>query len=144
MIRRFALLMFTALLLAACSNPADIKTPVPPGTTEYRTGSAAQADAIIADWQQVAWAEMAADGVKPETKEESVFVTAQSLTELEAYYDASLREGGWVALNRMPGNTGDVLLSGYDHGTVALVIGALDAAKFGGTGTIVYTLRGHK
>lgn len=44
----------------------------------------------------------------------------------------------------MPGLQGDVLLDGYEHGTTALVIGAIDASKFGGEGIVVYTLRGTK
>jgi hypothetical protein len=141
--RRFFVLLLMAFVLAACGGGGDTTVPAPPASTAFESSGSQQVDTLIEDWREVAWAQMAADGVKPETKIESVYQSTASLADIQTFYD-DLTTKGWWRLARMPGVEGDVMLSGYEHGTTALVVGAVDASKFGGNGVVVYTLKGTK
>lgn len=140
--RMLVLLLILPLLLSACGG-GDTTVPDPPASTPFESSGSPQVDAAIADWRTSAWEAMAADGVKPETKEERVFQSTASLAEIDAFY-GELTTNGWWRLQRMPGLSGNVLLSGFETGTTALVIGAIDASQYGGEGTVIYTLKGTK
>jgi hypothetical protein len=137
------LLLLVPLVLTACGGGGDTTVPPPPAATPFESSGSAQVDALVADWRTAAWEQMAADGVKPETKVEQVYQSTATLADVEKAY-ADLTNKGWIKLPRMPGLQGDVLLTGYEHGTTALVVGAVDASKFGGQGVVIYTLKGTK
>jgi hypothetical protein len=139
--RYLALLLLMPLFLTACGG-GDITVPDPPAAQPF-TSSSPQVDAIIEEWRTVAWEAMAADAVKPETKVEAVFQSTASLEDIETHY-GTLTTRGWWRVRTMPGLQGDVLFAGYEQGTTAIVIGAIDASKFGGEGTVIYTLMGTK
>jgi hypothetical protein len=140
--RRFlALILILPVLLTACGG-GDITVPEPPAAQPFASSSP-EIDAIIAEWRTAAWDAMLADAVKPETKVEAVYQSSASLNDIDSHY-SGLTSRGWWRVRTMPGLQGDVLLAGYEQGTTALVVGALDASKFGGTGTVIYTLKGTK
>ncbi|MEN9938898.1 MAG: hypothetical protein RLZZ387_5477 [Chloroflexota bacterium] len=140
--RVLVFLMLLPLLLTACGG-GDTTVADPPASQPFAGSESEQVNGLVEDWQRVAWEEMAADGVKPETKEEKIYQSTASLADIEKFY-GELTTKGWYRLNRMPGLQGDILLAGYEHGTTALVVGAIDASKHGGEGVIIYTLKGTK
>lgn len=138
------LLLLVALALSACaggSPPAAVADP--PGAQPFEQSDSAQVNQIIQGWQAEVPAEMQAHAVKPETIEEKVFQTEATLQQVADHYN-QLTAQSWIASPRMPGLQADrgILLLGYEHGTTDLVVGALDASKFGGSGVVVYTARG--
>ncbi len=143
MVRKLVMLFFLATVLSACGASGDTTVPDPPKSAVYAPGANAKIDGVIAGWQTGAWGEMTKDGVKAESKLEKVYTSTASLDELNAFYN-SLVDKGWMRVSAMPGVKAPYLLSGYDHGTTSLVVGAIDATQFGGTGTVIYTLKGVK
>lgn len=141
--RVLLLLLLIPLVLTACGGSSDTTVPTPPASSAFESSGSSQVDKLIASWREVGWAQMAADGVKAESKVEAIYQTTASLAEIDSHYQ-QLTNNGWHRLQRLPGVSGDVMLSGYEHGTTALVVGAVDASKFGGTGVVVYTLKGTK
>jgi hypothetical protein len=147
--RVLLLLMTTMLMLTACA--AGDTTVAPPPQAEKVTESVGntEIDQILGQWKDSAQAAMKGDAVKPETIVEEIYTTPASLTDVKKYYN-TLTTKGWYPVRKMSvGDTAEnpndtVLLLGYEHGTTALVVGALDATKFGGTGVVVYTLKGTK
>jgi hypothetical protein len=122
----------------------DVTVPPPPNAQPFESSGSPKVDQIIASWRSVAIEEMKKDAVKEETLVEEIFIIDNgSLADVQNHYMA-LTQNGWWHVRRMPGLQGDVLLDGYEHGTTALVIGAIDASKFNGKGIVVYTLRGTK
>jgi hypothetical protein len=141
--RRILMLLLLSFVLAACGGGGDTTVPEPPSSRPFESSGSQQVDALVADWRTVAWEQMAADGVKPESKVEQVYQSTASLAEIDTFY-GELTTRGWYRLARMPGLRGDVLLSGYENGVTSLVVGAVDASKFGGEGVVIYTLKGAK
>lgn len=143
LIRIVAITLVALLTLAACGG-RDVTVPPPPNAQPFESSGSPKVDQIIAAWRNVAVEEMKKDAVKEETLVEAIFIIADgSLEDVQNHYMA-LTQNGWWHVRRMPGLQGDVLLDGYEHGTTALVIGAVDASKFNGSGIVVYTLRGTK
>lgn len=143
LIRIVAITLVALLTLAACGG-GDVTVPPPPNAQPFESSGSPKVDQIIAAWRNVAVEEMKKDAVKEETLVEAIFIIADgSLEDVQNHYMA-LTQNGWWHVRRMPGLQGDVLLDGYEHGTTALVIGAVDASKFNGSGIVVYTLRGTK
>jgi len=142
-IRIMAIVILALLALAACGG-GDVTVPPPPNAQPFESSGSSKVDQIIASWRSVAIEEMKKDAVKEETLVEEIFIIDNgSLADVQNHYMA-LTQNGWWHVQRMPGLQGDVLLDGYEHGTTALVIGAIDASKFNGKGIVVYTLRGTK
>lgn len=142
-IRIITIVILALFALAACGG-GDVSVPPPPNAQPFESSGSPRIDQIIALWKNVAIEEMRKDAVKEESLVEEIFiVTDGSLEDVQNHYMA-LTQNGWWHLQRMPGLQGDVLLDGYEHGTTALVVGAIDASKFGGKGIVVYTLRGTK
>lgn len=142
-IRIIAMILLGLLALAACGG-GDVSVPPPPNAQPFESSTSPKIDQIIASWKSVAIEEMRKDAVKEESLVEEIFIINDgSLEDVQNHYMA-LTQQGWWHLKRMPGLQGDILLDGYEHGTTALVIGAIDASKFGGSGIVVYTLRGTK
>lgn len=143
LIRIVAITLVALLTLAACGG-GDVTVPPPPNAQPFESSGSPKVDQIIAAWRNVAVEEMKKDAVKEETLVEAIFIIADgSLEDVQNHYMA-LTQNGWWHVRRMPGLQGDVLLDGYEHGTTALVIGAVDASQFNGSGIVVYTLRGTK
>lgn len=143
LIRIVAITLVALLTLAACGG-GDVTVPPPPNAQPFESSGSPKVDQIIAAWRNIAVEEMKKDAVKEETLVEAIFIIADgSLEDVQNHYMA-LTQNGWWHVRRMPGLQGDVLLDGYEHGTTALVIGAVDASKFNGSGIVVYTLRGTK
>jgi predicted small lipoprotein YifL len=141
--RALLLVLMLAFALAACGGSGDTTVPPPPNSSAYQAGSNQKIDAIISGWQRSVPEEMKAQGAKPETIEQATYVTTASLAEIQHFYQ-QLTSKGWTASRRAPGldATQGVLLLGFQHGTTGLAVGALDAGKFGGSGTIIYTCKG--
>lgn len=141
--RMLTLALVALVMLTACGG-GDTTVTAPPSSRPYESSGSEQVDAIIAAWQTAALEEMRKDAVKEETLAEAIYVVDDgTLQDVHNHYLA-LTQNGWWHLKRMPGLQGDVLLDGFEHGTTALVVGAIDASKFGGDGIVVYTLKGTK
>jgi hypothetical protein len=136
-------LMLLALVLAGCGGtPADTTVGDPPQSKIIETSGNAKIDKLVADWKTAVPASMREQLVK-DPIEEKVYQSTASLEEIDAFYK-KLTSQSWIVAPRMPGIQNGVLLTGYDSGNTALVIGAVDAKPLGGTGVIVYTAKGTK
>ena len=138
------LLMLFALVLAGCGGPSDTTVADPPGSTPLAEADNAKVNEIISGWKEAVPQELEAQQVKAETIEQKVYESTASLQDIAGFYD-QLIEKGWVKDKHVPGLQGGVLLTGYQiGGTTSLVVGALDATQFGGSGVVVYTAKGTK
>jgi len=132
-----------ALVLAGCGGAeADTTVGDPPQSKVIEASGNPQIDKLVADWKTVVPTSMKDQLVK-EPIEEKVYQSTASLEEIDAFYK-QLTEKSWTVAPRMPGVQNGILLTGYDSGNTALVIGAIDAKPLGGTGVIVYTAKGTK
>jgi hypothetical protein len=137
-------IVLLGLVLAGCGGtPADTTVGDPPQSKAIETSGNQQIDKVIADWKSTVKASMVEQQIKQETIEEKLYQSSASLTEIDAFYK-QLTSKSWVVAPRMPGVQNGVLLTGYDIGNTALVIGAIDAKPLGGTGVVVYTAKGTK
>jgi hypothetical protein len=135
--------LLLALVLAACGGtPADTTVGDPPQSKVIEASGNPQIDKLVADWKTAVQASMKEQLVK-DPIEEKVYQSTASLEEIEAFYK-KLTEKSWIKSTRMPGIQNGILLTGYDSGNTALIIGAVDAKPLGGTGVIVYTAKGTK
>lgn len=143
--RRFLVMLAAAMVLAACGTDSTTLTVADPPQATVVTGSTtAQADKIINEWKTTVPEELALRGIKPETIQQQVYQSSATLEQVAEHYQ-TLTTQGWVRSARMPGIQGNYLLDGYDHSQIStVVIGAIDASQYGGTGTIIYTARGNK
>lgn len=142
--RRMLLMLAIATLILTGCGSGDTTVPAPPKSSPYESSSSQQVDTIITEWKTVAQTKMKEDLVKPETIVEQIYSSTASIDEIKTHY-ATLTNSGWWEVKRMAGmQTDEVLFLGYEHGTTALVVGAIDASKFGGNGLVVYTLKGTK
>jgi predicted small lipoprotein YifL len=143
--RRTLLLLLTlTIALTACGAGGDTTVPAPPQATKVEQAEIAEINQILTQWKTVAPEQMRADAVKPETLEENVYTSPGTLAEVKTHYN-SLTNNGWYVVKNLVGAENDqVLLLGYEHGTTALVVGAIDASRFGGSGVVIYTLKGTK
>ena len=133
-----------ALVLAGCGGtPADTTVGDPPQSNVIEASGNQQIDKLVADWKTVVPASMKEQLVKEETIEEKVYQSTASLEEIDAFYK-KLLDHSWIVAPRMPGIQNGILLTGYDSGNTALIVGAIDAKPLGGTGVIVYTAKGTK
>jgi len=133
-----------ALVLAGCGGtPADTTVGDPPQAKLIEASGNQQIDKLLADWKTAVPASMKEQLVKEETIEEKVYQSDASLEEIDTFYK-KLTEKSWIVAPRMPGIQNGVLLTGYDIGSTALIVGAIDAKPLGGTGVIVYTAKGTK
>ena len=136
-------IVLLALVLAGCGGtPADTTVDNPPQSKEIETSGNAQIDKLVADWKTAVPASMKDQLVK-DPIEEKLYQSTASLEDIDAFYK-KLTEKSWVVAPRMPGVQNGILLTGYDSGNTALIIGAVDAKPLGGTGVIVYTAKGTK
>lgn len=136
-------LMVIVFALTACSGSGDTTVADPPGSTPVTTIENPKINQIIEGWKSGAKSEFQIAAVKPETVEEKVYQSSSSLQDIANFY-ATLTQKGWYQVRRMPGLQDGVLVAGYEQGTTSLVVGALDASKFGGSGVVIYTIKGSK
>ena len=137
-------IVLLALVLAGCGGtPADTTVGDPPQAKLIEASGNQQIDKLLADWKTAVPASMKEQLVKEETIEEKVYQSDASLEEIDTFYK-KLTEKSWIVAPRMPGIQNGVLLTGYDIGSTALIVGAIDAKPLGGTGVIVYTAKGNK
>lgn len=142
--RTLPLLLTLIIALSACGAPGDTSVAAPPQATKVEQVESTEINQILTQWKTVAPEQMRADAVKPETLEENIYTASGTLAEIKTHYN-SLTNNGWhVVKNLASAQNDQVLLLGYEHGTTALVVGAIDATRFGGTGVVVYTLKGTK
>ena len=135
--------LLLALVLAACGGtPADTTVGDPPQSKVIEASGNQQIDKLVADWKIAVPASMKEQLVK-DPIEEKVYQSNASLEEIDAFYK-KLTENSWIESTRMPGIQNGILLTGYDSGNTALIVGAVDAKPLGGTGVIVYTAKGTK
>jgi hypothetical protein len=139
-------LVVLVFALSACGATGDTKVDLPPKATKVSESvNIKEIDTIITQWKTVASEQMKADAVKAETLEEIVYTAPSTLTDVQTYYNNLVTTKGWRAVKKMTNLQNDqVTLLGYEHGTTSLVVGAIDATRFGGTGVVVYTLKGTK
>ncbi|MDZ4719526.1 MAG: hypothetical protein SH847_13810 [Roseiflexaceae bacterium] len=132
--------------LSACGVTGDTTVTLPPNATKVSESvNIKEIDTLITQWKKVAPEQMKADAVKPETLEETVYTAPSTLADIQTYYNNLVTTKGWFTVKKMTNLQNDqVVLLGYEHGTTALVVGAIDATRFGGTGVVVYTLKGTK
>lgn len=131
-------------LLSACGQGGTATVDPPPAATEVQTTNNAQIDALIAQWRKDAPQSMIANAIKPETIKEHVYTSTASLADIETFYKG-LTSKGWLADRRLLNAENDTFaIIGFEHGASSLTIGAIDAQKFGSTGTVIYTLEGNK
>jgi hypothetical protein len=142
---RIVLLVVCALaLLVACGGSA---ATVPTALAKNDSPAAASAplEAIITGWKTEARAGLELGSVLPESIVEEAYTSSADLKAVDEYYNKQLGAGGWLYRKRTPGlNADGFMLSGYEQGNQALIIGAIDLTKFGGTGTYVYIVHGTK
>jgi hypothetical protein len=136
------LLLLTLALTSCGGTPADTTVGDPPQSKVIETSGNQQIDKVIAEWKTTVPASMKEQLVK-DPIEEKVYQSSASLEEIDAFYK-QLADKSWTVAPRMPGVQNGFLLTGYDSGNTALVIGAIDARPLGGTGVIVYTAKGTK
>ncbi|MBK9943037.1 MAG: hypothetical protein IPP13_15635 [Kouleothrix sp.] len=144
--RVIVLLVLCAFVLAGCGgSTGDTSVPDPPKSSAFEPGGSAQVDTIIAQWQEQVPVVLGQYLIKPDTIEKKVYQSSASLQEIADFYAGQITSAkGWVEVQRMPGQQAGLFMKAYDHGNVSLVIGALDASKLGGTGTVIYTAKGSK
>lgn len=143
--RVLVLLMLSALVLAGCGGAAaDTSVADPPQSTAFEKGDNAKINAVVEGWQAAVPAELKNQLVK-DPIEEKVYQSTASLQEIADYYHTLTDSSkGWIEVRNMPGLQNGLLLRGYDHGNVSLVVGAIDATQLGGQGVVVYTAKGTK
>ena len=142
--RVLVLLLFCALVLAGCGGAAgDTSVPDVPKSTAFEKSDNPKINAIVEGWQTAVPAELINHQIKQESIEQKVYQSTASLQEISDFYQG-LTAKGWVEVRNMPGLQNGLVLRGYDHGNVSLVVGAFDATQLGGDGVIVYTAKGTK
>jgi len=146
--RVFFSLLLVALLLSACGGgTVDLTTTAPPNSTVVEQTGTAKVDAVLSDWRESVPPAMTKQAVKAETIQQKVYTTNTSLQDVQNYYTTTFKDkNGWYVASRSPGldATQGVLIDTYENGLTSLVVGAIDATKFGGQGVIVYTATGNK
>ncbi len=131
-------------LLSACTQGGDVTVAAPPASTEVQTTNNAQIDSLIAQWRKDAPQKMIANAIKQETIEEHVYTSTASLADIETFYK-ELTNKGWIADRRLLNAENDTFaILGFEQGVTSMTVGAIDAQKFGGTGTVIYTVKGNK
>lgn len=142
--RTLLMLLLAGFVLSACAGGDTTVPPPPNGQKVTEAVGNAQVDTILTEWRSVAQTAMRNDAVKPETMVEEIYTTTSSLAEIKAHYN-TLTTRGWYTVKKMTNTSNDqMLLLGYEHGTTALVVGAIDAKVVGGEGIVIYTLKGTK
>jgi hypothetical protein len=143
--RLVLLLLLLALVLTSCGGPPpDTTVPDPPQATVIEKIDNDKVNKIVEEWKSSVPATMTGQGIKAETIEQKLYQSKASLQEIADFYKQQLTAKNWIEAPRMPGVQDGFLLTGYELGTTSLVVGAVDANQFEGSGVIVYTAKGTK
>jgi hypothetical protein len=139
-------ILLAAFVVAGCGGPPpDTSVPAPPQAAAFEPGDNPKINQLVADWKSAVPAAMRDQQIKPETIEERVYQSSASLQEIASFYKQTLTGRGWHEVPRMPGLQDGVFLAGYEiGGNTTFVVNAVDASLFGGSGVVVYTVKGHK
>ena len=137
-------LALLAFVLAGCGgSSADTTIAAPPNSSAYEKSSNAQINKIVDEWQAQVPAQLTQYQVTTESIEQKVYQSSSNLGDLAKFY-GELTTKGWIETPRMPGLQDGFFAMGYDLGNTHLIVGALDATKYGGQGVVVYTAKGTK
>lgn len=138
-------LLVAVFLMAGCGGPPpDTTVADPPKATVFEQSDNAKVNQLVQGWKSAVPAEMKGQQIKPETIEEKVYQSNASLQEIADFYK-TLTEKGWSEVHTMPGIQDGVFLSGYEiGGNTTFVVNAVDATRLGGSGVVIYTVKGNK
>jgi hypothetical protein len=138
-------MLIVAFVAAGCGgSPPDTTVADPPKSTTFEGGENTKIDQLVEGWKRTVPTAMAEQQIRPETIEQKVYESSASLQEIASFY-STLTEKGWHEAPKMPGLQDGVFLSGYEiGGNTTFVISAVDASQFGGTGSVIYTVKGTK
>jgi outer membrane murein-binding lipoprotein Lpp len=139
--------LIVALLLAGCGGtPADTTVPAPPQSTAFEKGDNQKINQLVDQLQSQVPAELKSLSIKDTAEQpivQAVYQSTASLQQIADFYK-TLTEKGWVEAQKMPGIQDGVLITGYNIGNTTLVVNAVDAAPLGGSGVVIYTVKGTK
>jgi hypothetical protein len=139
--------LIVVLALTSCGgSTTNVTVPDPPKSTVFEQGDNQQINQFVARLKTQVPEEMKSQGVKDTAEQpivQQVYQSTASLQEIADFYKALTQEG-WVEAQKMPGIQDGVLITGYDHGTTTLVVNAVEGTKFGGSGVLIYTVKGTK
>jgi hypothetical protein len=139
--------LIVAFVLAGCGGgTTNVTVPEPPKSTVFEQGDNQRIDQFVALLKSRVPEEMKLHGVKDTAEQpivQQVYQSTATLQEIADFYK-TLTQEGWVEAQKMPGIQDGVLIVGYDHGTTTLVVNAVEATKFGGSGVVIYTVKGTK
>jgi hypothetical protein len=145
--RVFFVALVVAFVLVGCGGAAaDVTVPDPPKSTAFEQDNNQQINQFVALLKSRVPEEMKLHGVKDTAEQpivQQVYQSTASLQEIADFYK-TLTQQGWVEAHKMPGIQDGVLITGYEHGTISLVVNAVEATKFGGSGVVIYTVKGTK
>lgn len=139
--------LIVAFVLAGCGGgTADTTVPDPPKSTTFEQGDNQKINQFVEQLKAQVPTEMKAHGVKDTAEQpivQQVYQSTASLQEIADFYK-TLTEKGWHEAQKMPGIQDGVLITGYENGSTSLVVNAVEATKFGGSGVLIYTVKGTK
>jgi len=137
-----------ALLIAGCGGaPADTTVPDPPKSAVFEKGDNQKVNQLVDQLQAQIPGTMKELGVKDTQDQpitQHIYQSTASLQELSDFYKTTLTGKGWQQAQKMPGIRGGVLIDGYEIGNTTFVINAVDTAQLGGSGVVLYTVKGTK
>jgi ABC-type phosphate/phosphonate transport system substrate-binding protein len=141
---RLGLVVAALALLVACGgSAAAVPTALAKSETALPNTPALQT--VVDGWKAAAKDGLTLGTVKPESIVEESYSSSSDINAVADYYNKQLGINGWTFRKRTPGLTTEgFFLAGYDQGNQALIIGAVDLTKFGGTGTYIYLAHGTK
>jgi len=144
--RRVVYAALVALLLAACGGgAADTTVPAPPNSTVFEGGDNPKITQFVDQLKSQVPAQMKTHGIKDTPEQpivQEVYQSTSTLQEIGEFYRTTLTEKGWVEDQKMPGIQGGVLIDGYSTGSTTFVVNAVEATQLGGSGVLIYTVKG--
>ena len=136
--------LLLVLLIAGCGGPPpDTTVGDPPKSSAFEKSDNEKINQLIERWKSEVPAEMTKAGVKDTSVEQKVYQSTASLQEIADFYKG-LTSKDWLEDQKMPGIQNGVLITGYEIGSTTLLVSAVDAAQFGGSGVVIYTVKGTK
>lgn len=140
--------LMMALLLTACGgSAADITVPAPPSATVIERSDNQQINQYIERLRAEVPVAMTALSIQDTAEQpilQQVYESTASLQEINDFYK-TLTQQGWIQAAGMPLLQEGVLIDGYEHGNITLVIQAVEKAKFQDEGgVLIYTAKGTK
>jgi hypothetical protein len=138
--------LIAVLLLAACGGgAADTTVPAPPNSTAFEGGDNPKISQLVDQLKSQVPAQMKTHGIKDTPEKpivQEVYQSTSTIQEIGDFYRTTLVGKGWVEDKKMPSIQDGVLIDGYTTGTTTLVVNAVDAKQLGGSGVVIYTVKG--